>query len=76
MGGGSSLGKSTPSVSTVEYEDIPTKESEADPESEAVRDEETNKIKSKNGISSTVLTSPLGTTGATSTVSSGLLGHV
>ncbi|MFI3271233.1 MAG: hypothetical protein R3Y11_03880 [Pseudomonadota bacterium] len=76
MGGASSLGKSTPSVSTVEYEDIPTKEDEAEAESDAVRDEETNKIKSKNGISSTILTSPLGTTGATSTVSSGLLGHV
>lgn len=75
-GGGGKSGKSAPKVPTPTYEAPTTREAEAEPEAKAVRDEEKNKLKAKNGMSKTILTSPLGTTGASPTVSSGLLGRV
>ena len=60
----------------VQYDPVPVRETEAEPESAAVRDSERRKLQARRGMSGTLLTSPLGTTGTTgSTTASGLLGR-
>ena len=60
----------------VQYAPVPVRETEAEPESAAVRDAERRKLQARRGMSGTLLTSPLGTTGTTgSTTASGLLGR-
>ena len=60
----------------VQYDPVPVRENEAEPESAAVRDAERRKLQARRGMSGTLLTSPLGTTGTTgSTTASGLLGR-
>lgn len=72
FGGGSSK---APTVITYEAEDAP-KEREQEAESSAVRDEEQRKLKRRQQMSGTVLTSPLGTTGSVSSTGSSLLGRM
>lgn len=61
----------------VKYDPVPVRETAQEPESEAVRNEERRKLKARRGMSGTLLTSPLGTTGATGQAAgSGLLGRV
>ena len=60
----------------VQYDPVPVRETEAEPESAAVRDSERRKLQARRGMSGTLLTSPLGTTGTTGgTTASGLLGR-
>ena len=60
----------------VKYDPAPARETAQEPESEAVRNEEKRKLRARRGMSGTLLTSPLGTTGASSGGSSGILGRV
>ena len=65
-----------PSVSAPEYDPIPVREEEVEPESGAVRDAERRKLRARSGMSGTLLTSPLGVSGSSSGgKSSGLLGR-
>ena len=59
----------------VQYDPVPVREAEAEPESAAVRDSERRRLNARRGMSGTLLTSPLGTTGAASSGGSGLLGR-
>ena len=60
----------------VQYDPVPVRETEDEPESAAVRDSERRKLQARRGMSGTLLTSPLGTTGTTGgTTASGLLGR-
>lgn len=72
FGGGSSK---APTVITYEAEDAP-KEREQEAENTAVRDEEQRKLKRRQQMGGTVLTSPLGTSGSVSSSGSGLLGRM
>ena len=66
-GGGG--GKSAPSVPAApEPEPMPTAEEKKDPVSQAVRDAEQQRIRARRGLAGTILTSPLGTTGAGKTL--------
>lgn len=76
-GGGGGIGKSAPSVpKPPEIEPTPLREKEAEPESKRVRDDEARRLRARMGAGGTVLTSPLGATGSTSTIGSGLLGRL
>lgn len=65
----------SPSVSAPAYDPVPVREEEAEPESAAVRDAERRKLQARSGMSGTLLTSPLGSSGTTGTKASGLLGR-
>lgn len=70
----------SPSVSAPAYDPVPVREEEAEPESSAVRDAERRKLRARSGMSGTLLTSPLGSSGSTGgstggTRASGLLGR-
>ena len=67
-------GGKAPSISSPAYDPVPVREAEVEAESSAVRDSERRKLQARRGMSGTLLTSPLGTTGTTSTAS-GLLGR-
>ena len=43
----------------VQYDPVPVRETEAEPESAAVRDAERRKLQARRGMSGTLLTSPL-----------------
>ena len=79
MGGGGGFLGLGGSMSTPDYpesEPVPVREAEVDPVSKAVREAEQRKIRARRGMSGTILTSPLGTTGSSSYKGSGgLLGH-
>lgn len=67
MGGnflGGLFGGGNQSVDPVSYDPVPVRENEKEAESAAVRDEERRRLRSRRGMGGTVLTSPLGTTGA------------
>lgn len=64
-----------PSISSPAYDPVPVREAEVEAESSAVRDSERRKLQARRGMSGTLLTSPLGTTGSTSSAASGLLGR-
>lgn len=66
-------GGKAPSISSPAYDPVPVREAEA--ESSAVRDSERRKLQARRGMSGTLLTSPLGTTGSSSPAASGLLGR-
>lgn len=75
--GGGVVGKSKPSVpKPPEIEPTPIREKEAEPESKRVRDDEARRLRARMGAGGTVLTSPLGATGSTSTIGNSLLGRV
>lgn len=59
----------------VQYDPVPVRETEAEPESSAVRDAERRKLQARRSMSGTLLTSPLGTSGTASSAASGLLGR-
>lgn len=59
----------------VQYDPVPVREAEAEPESAAVRDAERRKLQARRGMSGTLLTSPLGTAGTASPAATGLLGR-
>ena len=61
FGGGASY--SAPSAP--DYDPVPVREAEADPESASVRDAERRKLRARRGMSGTLLTSPLGVNGTT-----------
>ena len=70
------VSQKAPSVESPAYDPVPVREAEAEPESADVRDSERRKLQARRGMSGTLLTSPLGTTGTTgSTTASGLLGR-
>lgn len=74
------FGGSSKSPSTPDYEPVPVREEESEPESKAVREAEQRKLKARRGMSGTLLTSPLGTSGGSgggsgSSAGSGLLGR-
>lgn len=73
--GGLFSAPSTPSVAPAPVVEAAPTEQEQEPETAAVRDEETRKIKARRSMSGTVLTSPLGTTGAVNSLGSSLLGQ-
>ena len=81
MGGSSGLGGLISSLfgggydepSVPETTPLPQREEEAEPVSRAVRDAEQRKLRARRGMSGTLLTSPLGTTGGSS--NNGLLGR-
>lgn len=76
-GGGGGIGKAKPSVPDVPTpEPTPIREKEAEPESKRVRDDEARRLRARMGSGGTVLTSPLGATGSTSTIGNSLLGRV
>lgn len=68
-------GGKAPSISSPAYDPVPVREAEVEAESSAVRDSERRKLQARRGMSGTLLTSPLGTTGSTSSAASGLLGR-
>ena len=68
-------GGKAPSISSPAYDPVPVREAEAEAESSAVRDSERRKLQARRGMSGTLLTSPLGTTGSSSPAASGLLGR-
>lgn len=73
-------GTSYSAPSAPSYDPIPARESEAEPESAAVRDAERRKLRARRGLSGTLLTSPLGVNGLTAGASgasgtAGLLGR-
>lgn len=68
-------GGKAPSISSPAYGPVPVREAEAEAESSAVRDSERRKLQARRGMSGTLLTSPLGTTGSSSPAASGLLGR-
>ncbi len=61
FGGGASY--SAPSAP--DYDPVPVREAEADPESASVRDAERRKLRARRGMGGTLLTSPLGVNGTT-----------
>lgn len=66
--GGGGGGKSSPSITPApEPDPIPVRATEAEAESTAVRDAEQDRIRKLRGSGGTVLTSPLGTSGAVTT---------
>lgn len=67
-------GQSTPDPVVYEAEAAPT-EAEHEAEATTVRDEEQRKIKARRLMGGTVLTSPLGVTGSTSSTGAALLGR-
>ncbi len=67
-------GSKSPTVITYEAEEAP-REREQEAESSAIRDEEQRKLKRRRQMGGTVLTSPLGTSGAVSSTGSSLLGR-
>lgn len=70
------FGSSHSSPSTPDYEPVPVREEESEPESKAAREAERRKLKARRGMSGTLLTSPLGVSGGTGkTGASGLLGR-
>ena len=72
FGGGQSSG---PSVITYEAEEAP-REAEQEAESQAIRDEEQRKLRRRQQMGGTILTSPLGTTGSVASTGSSLLGRM
>ena len=68
-------GGKAPSISSPAYDPVSVREAEAEAESSAVRDSERRKLQARRGMSGTLLTSPLGTTGSSSPAASGLLGR-
>ena len=68
-------GGKAPSISSPAYDPVPVREAEAEAESSAVSDSERRKLQARRGMSGTLLTSPLGTTGSSSPAASGLLGR-
>ena len=76
FGGGASY--SAPSAP--DYDPVPVREAEADPESASVRDAERRKLRARRGMGGTLLTSPRGVTGPTGSATAspsvgGLLGR-
>ena len=61
FGGGAAY--SAPSAP--DYDPVPVREAEADPESASVRDAERRKLRARRGMGGTLLTSPLGVNGTT-----------
>lgn len=66
----------------VQYDPVPVREAEAEPESLAVRDAERRRLQARRGMSGALLTSPLGAGGASGSLgssggsgASGLLGR-
>jgi len=59
----------------VQYDPVPVREAESEPESAAVRNAEQRKLKARRAMSGTLLTSKLGTSGTSNDMASGLLGH-
>lgn len=72
FGGGQSSG---PSVITYEAEEAP-REAEQEAESQSIRDEEQRKLRRRQQMGGTVLTSPLGTSGGVASTVSSLLGRM
>ena len=72
FGGGQSSG---PSVITYEAEEAP-REAEQEAESQSIRDEEQRKLRRRQQMGGTVLTSPLGTSGGVAGPGSSLLGRM
>ena len=72
FGGGQSSG---PSVITYEAEEAP-REAEREAESQSIRDEEQRKLRRRQQMGGTVLTSPLGTSGGVASTGSSLLGRM
>ena len=72
FGGGQSSG---PSVITYEAEEAP-REAEQEAESQSIRDEEQRKLRRRQQMGGTVLTSPLGTSGGVASTGSSLLGRI
>ena len=72
FGGGASY--SAPSAP--DYDPVPVREAEADPESASVRDAERRRLRARRGMGGTLLTSPLGVNGTNPSPSvGGLLGR-
>ena len=76
FGGGASY--SAPSAP--DYDPVPVREAEADPESASVRDAERRRLRARRGMGGTLLTSPLGVNGTTGSATAspsvgGLLGR-
>ncbi len=59
----------------VQYDPVPVREAESEPESRAVREAERRKLRARRSMGGTLLTSPLTTTLGGSTGNSGLLGR-
>lgn len=72
FGGGQSSG---PSVISYEAEEAP-REAEQEAESQSIRDEEQRKLRRRQQMGGTVLTSPLGTSGGVASTGSSLLGRM
>ena len=72
FGGGQSSG---PSVITYEAEEAP-REAEQEAESQSIRDEEQRKLRRRQQMGGTVLTSPLGTSVGVASTGSSLLGRM
>lgn len=72
FGGGQSSG---PSVITYEAEEAP-REAEQEAESQSIRDEEQRKLRRRQQMGGTVLTSPLGSSGGVASAGSSLLGRM
>ena len=72
FGGGQSSG---PSVITYEAEEAP-REAEQETESQSIRDEEQRKLRRRQQMGGTVLTSPLVTSGGVASTGSSLLGRM
>ena len=72
---GSLFGGGYKAPKVTESEPIPVREDEVEPVSKAVREAEQRKIRARRGMSGTLLTSPLGTSGSSYSGSGGLLGH-
>lgn len=77
IGGLFGLGGGMETPDYPEPEPVPVREAEVEPVSKAVREAEQRKNRARRGMSGTILTSPLGTTGSSSSYkgSGGLLGH-